>query len=112
MLWHSHQAYWSLSLVLPSQSLCCVLYIIVESVNIVKSKDYKTPFLFRCSSVDAKVCVVSRGIRKEAEQNTVTAQPCRCTDVPESKTQSIGTKLCVRERETGRGRGRDGDLDR
>ena len=24
LLWHSHQAYWSLSLVLPSQSLCCV----------------------------------------------------------------------------------------
>ena len=56
-------------------------------------------FFFRCSSVDAKVCVVSRGIRKEAEQNTVTAQPCRCSDVPESKTQSIGTKLCVRERD-------------
>ena len=40
----SHQAFWSLSLVLPSQSLCCVL--IVVSVNIVNSKDYKTPFLF------------------------------------------------------------------
>ena len=72
---------------------------LVVSVNIAKTTDYKTTFLFRCSSVDAKVCAVSRGIRKEAEQNTVTAQPCRCTDVPESKTQSIGTKLCVRERQ-------------
>ena len=34
-----HKAYWSLFLVLPSQSL-------VVSVNIVNSKDYKTPFLF------------------------------------------------------------------
>ena len=43
---------------------------------------------------------MSRGIGTEAEQNTVTAQPCRCTDVPENETQSIGTKcLCVRERE-------------
>ena len=72
---------------------------LVVSVNIVNSKKKKSKrhrFFFRCSSVDAKVCVVSRGISKEAEQNTVTAQPCRCTDGPESETQSIGTKcVCV-----------------
>ena len=78
---------------------------LVVSVNIVKliAKIIRHRFFFRCSSVDAKVCVVSRGISKEAEQNTVTAQPCKCTDVPESETQSIGTKCvcCVCERETG-----------
>ena len=74
------------------------MLLFIVSVTIVNSKDYKIPFdfFFRCSSVDAKVCVVSRGVRKEAEQNTVTVQPCRCTDVPESETQSIGTKcVCV-----------------
>ena len=60
---------------------------LVVSVNIVNPgiKDYKTPFLFPLL-FDAKVCVVSRGISKEAEQSTVTAQPCRSTDVPESET--------------------------
>ena len=68
---------------------------LVVSVNIVNINDYETPFLFSSRLLfDAKVCVVSRGISKEAEQNTVTAQPCRSTDVPEtlSETQSIGTK--------------------
>ena len=74
---------------------------LVLSVNIINSKDYKTPFLFPLlfRRPQAKVCVVSRGISKEAEQNTVTAQPCRCADVPGRETQSIGTKInvCVRE---------------
>ena len=49
-------------------------------------KDYKTLFLFPLL-FDAKVCVVSRGISKEAEQSTVTAmRKCRCTDVPEIET--------------------------
>ena len=47
---------------------------------------------------------MSRGISKEAEQNTVTAQPC--TDVPETETQSIGTK-CVYERDRERERERE-----
>ena len=53
---------------------------------------------------------MSRGFFKEAEQNTVIAQPCRYTDVPESETQSIATKfvcVCVRERERERERGRE-----
>ena len=42
----------------------------------------------------------------------MTAQPCRCTDVPESKTQSIGTKLCVCVRERERERERERDWER
>ena len=62
---------------------------LVVSVNIVNPgiKDYKTPFLFPLR-FDAKVCVVSRDNSKEAEQSTVTAQPCICTGVPESETQT------------------------
>ena len=68
---------------------------LVVSVNIVNNKDYKTPFLVALPST-LKFVLCEEASAKKAEQNTVTAQPSRCTDVPESETQSIGTKcVCV-----------------
>ena len=99
---------WSPSLLVsfPCSSKSKFMLRLVVSVNMVNNKDYTVSVSVALPSTLKFVLCQEASAKKE--NRTVTAQPCRCTDVPKSETQSIGTKcVCVRERERERERERD-----